>query len=184
VSLNIECREVLAGHGTYANIRGAELEKIRISVENINNLVKKKEQKAMTCGGLNDLLDLEIAGLEQMSNLNMTEMIPLEVLESMEKRCDHLVFFETLLNETKRVGIKMQKTLSRIKNLGLKNMECNLETLKENFEQNAEQIALLEHKIKDFIDNEIKLKLRDTKIFEYLHAERATPLLLDLAKKK
>jgi hypothetical protein len=100
-----------------------------------------------------------------------------------KKRCDHLVFFEALLNETKRVGVKMQKTLSRIKTLGLRNMECSLGTLKENFEQNSVQIALLEQKIKDLKDNEIKLKLRDTKVFEYLHAEKATPLLLDLAKK-
>jgi hypothetical protein len=39
-------------------------------------------------------------------------------------------------------------------------------------------------RVKVIRDNDLRDRLRDHKIFEHLNAERATPLLLNLAKKK
>ncbi len=58
-----------------------------------------------------------------------------------------------------------------------------MDALKINYSQNANIITEIENKLKIKKDLLLRDKLKDIKIFECLNAEKATPLLLNIAKK-
>ncbi len=77
----------------------------------------------------------------------------------------------------------MQKTLHRIKRLGTKTLELRLDNLKKDYVVNAEEICNIENQLKLARECELRERTSDMKVFEYLNAEKVTPLLLDLAKR-
>jgi hypothetical protein len=88
-----------------------------------------------------------------------------------------------LTSEVRSAGAKTQKFLNRLTTIYENCVARRLEVLKIHYEQNSVVIAELENSLKIKNDYRLREKLKDIKIFECLHAEKATPLLLDLAKK-
>ncbi len=148
----------------------------------INTAIRSRELIAERGGSHGENMDLQ--GREREIELQLEEMIPLTVLQRITKRCTSSEFFGLLVENTRKAGIKMQKTLSRIKGIRILSLETSLKNLKLNYDMNLEQIVDTENQLKVIRDNDLRDRLRDHKIFEHLHAERATPLLLNLARKK
>jgi hypothetical protein len=103
-SLNMDTVNTNTPYGTYEDIRNGELRKISVAINHLNDIIKKKDRQACKGGHTNDLLDLQIAGVEQELTLCLQEMVPLEFLYGLEKRCSNAVFFENLVTETKKRG--------------------------------------------------------------------------------
>ncbi len=182
-SLNMDTANFNTPLGTYNDIRDGELRKIAIAINHLNDIIKKKEKRANMICAIDDLLDMQIAGAERELDLCLQDMLPLNFLYSLEKRCSNAVFFENLVLETKKRGSKMQKTLNRLKRLGTKTLELRLENLKKDYAVNAEEICNIENQLKLARECELRERTSDMKVFEYLNAEKVTPVLLDLAKR-
>jgi hypothetical protein len=58
-----------------------------------------------------------------------------------------------------------------------------LNELKLNYEENANEILNVENLLNDLVHRNIQAKVKSMKIFECLNAEKPTPLFLNLAKK-
>jgi hypothetical protein len=127
--------------------------------------------------------ELQIAAKQQEIQLRLDDMIPLHDLEIVKKRCSDVDFFVSLTTEVRSAGAKTQKFLKRLTTIFDNSVVKKLESLKLQYELNFAVIAELENSLKIRNDNRLREKLKDIKIFECLHAEKATPLLLDLAKK-
>ncbi len=181
-SFELNNENPIVGYGTVQGIKEQELEKIRLCKNAINLVVKMREAAAL--GNCSRPQLMEIEGRERDIEIQLIDMIPLTILERIPKCCPPSVFFELLVDVTKKAGVRMQKTLSRIKGIGVLHLENTLSELKISYNTNINLITETENKLRAIRDNELRDKLRDTKIFEYLNAERATPLLLNLAKKK
>jgi hypothetical protein len=181
-SLELENNIHIVDYGPVQTIKELELEKIRVCRSSINTVIRSRESIAERGGSHRE--DIDLQGREREIELQLEEMIPLTVLQRIAKRCTSSEFFELLVENTRKAGIKMQKTLSRIKGIRILALETSLKNLKLNYDMNLEQIVDTENKLKVIRDNDLRDRLRDHKIFEHLHAERATPLLLNLAKKK
>ncbi len=182
-ALNMENANVITPYGIYGDIKNGELPKVANAIKHLSDIIKKKEKRACKSGAVDDLLDLQIAGVEQELDICMQEMVPLDFLYSLEKRCSSAVFFENLVTETKKRVYKMQKTLHRLKCIHTKTLESRLEELKKDYGINAEEIGSIENQIKIARDCELRDRTRDMKVFECLNAEKVTPVLLDLAKR-
>ncbi len=128
-------------------------------------------------------LNLQISGLETDALLQIEDMYPLNDIYKLEKRCNASDFFEALIRETREACAKIQKTFSRFRKLYVRSIGEKLSLLKEDFNNNGTQIGHLENVLKNHNDMVLREKTIDMKIFECLHAERVSPLLLNLAKK-
>ncbi len=148
----------------------------------LRELVSKLENKAIN--NPSELLALEIAGIEQQICSDIDDMLPLNILENIKKSCNDVLFFESLTIEVKKYGSKMQRVLSRHKNLWRDSICANLKALKNDYSNNCEQIKTLENVLKTQSDIDLRERLKDIKIFECLNAEKATPLLVSLGKNK
>ena len=106
-----------------------------------------------------------------------------EAIMQLEKDCSSSRFFEVLTEQTRNAGIKAQKKLALIHKIRTSFLECKIENLKQNFDENYVSIFESEHKLALLRDGEVRDKLMDLKIFEILNAERASPHFLNIAKK-
>jgi exonuclease III len=167
--------------GAQRNLFTVEMDKVRGAILNIKGLGNAMERRAMMGDTIE--MDLDIAAKEQDIKLRIEDMIPLDVLEQAPKNCNENTFFVALTTEIRLAGAKTQKFLGRLTTISENTISKKLELLKVNFDLNYKQISELENKLK--LDRDIRLreKLKDYKIFETLNAEKASPLLLDLAKK-
>jgi exonuclease III len=127
--------------------------------------------------------NLNVAAVQQDICTKLDDMSPLTVLEQANKNCTDVEFFVALTNEVRNAGARTQKflgKLSRIEDIGLGKQ---LEFLRKDYCENAKHIAEIENRLKIKKDTLLREKVKDIKIFECLNAEKATPLLLNLAKK-
>jgi hypothetical protein len=127
--------------------------------------------------------DLQIGAKQQEIQLKLDDLIPLFDLKQAKKKCNDNIFFLALTSEVHSAGAKMQKFLRRLTTIFENSILKKLDILKMQDDQNYIQISELENILKLERDSKLKVKLKDLKIFECLNAEKATPLLLDLAKK-
>jgi hypothetical protein len=156
--------------------------KIDSCLLSLRELVSKLENKATS--NPSNLLDLEIAGVEQQICSDIDDMLPLNILENIKKTCNDVLFFESLTVEVKKYGSKMQRVLCRHKNLWRDNICKKLKLLKHDYVNKCEQIKTLENVLKTQSDIDLRERIRDIKIFECLNTEKATPLLVSLGKNK
>jgi hypothetical protein len=77
----------------------------------------------------------------------------------------------------------MQRILTRQKKLKINRLNTRLDSLKTNYVLNSAEICVVEKELKIFLDNDLRDRMRDMKVFECLNAEKATPLLVSLGKK-
>jgi hypothetical protein len=69
------------------------------------------------------------------------ETLPdLDYLNNMEKECDDVLFFETLVNNLKNMTLKIQDSIYKAKILRKKNLSIELGELKKNYKENMKMI--------------------------------------------
>ncbi len=96
---------------------------------------------------------------------------------------DPNAFFEKYIFEIRKTAIWAQGKLFSISRTSIKAKESALEILRRNYEQNFENIFRLEKDIEKVRERDLKVKLKNLKIFECLNAEKASPHFLNIAKK-
>jgi exonuclease III len=170
-----------AGQCEIRDIFEAELIRINAAINIYKELALCMENRAKS--GDDEMNVLLIAAKQQDIQSKLDDMMPLQQLELVRKRCNDVEFFVALTSEIRSAGAKTQKFLSRLSTIYDNSVSKRLDVLKMHYEFNSLAIAELENTLKIKNDNRLKEKLKDIKIFECLHAEKATPLLLDLAKK-
>jgi hypothetical protein len=81
------------------------------------------------------------------------------------------------------MGLRAQKKLSYNEYVRKNEIRSRIEELKKNYIENQSKIFDLERDLGRIIDSELKDRMMDLKIFDCLHAEKATSHFLNLAKK-
>jgi len=138
----------------------------------------------LTAAGNPTELNVNLAAAELANiELRISELLGIQQLEMLEKRCTKVEFFVALTNEVKTSGAWAQKKIFRITKERVQFQEKKLEELKKNFDRNFDEIFKIEKKLEKIRDEDLKDKLRDLKIFECLNAERSSPHFLNIAKK-
>jgi exonuclease III len=182
-SLDLDSVEVVEGFGSYAVLKANELRRISDCSDITKRIVKFMEQRAIKGADVCQNLNLQISGLETDALLQIDDMYPLNDLYKLDRRCSAGEFFEALIRETRDACVKIQKTLTRFRKLFVGTIENKLTALKDDFLNNNTQIGQLENIFKNHNDMVLRERTLDMKIFECLHAEKVSPLLLNLAKK-
>jgi hypothetical protein len=126
---------------------------------------------------------LSSAASEQRVKMLLEAMAPISLLETCEKRCSHTHFFGIFVKEIKTHASKCQRILARNKKIKIDDLTGKLSALKLDYGKNSVDILDLEHKLRIIADCDLREKAKDIKILECLQAEKATPLLVDLAKR-
>jgi hypothetical protein len=163
------------------DIYNSELNKVNQCLDHVGVLVTMLEKQALC--GQTDATILQIAAHEQLISGCIEDMIPIDTIGSYTKRCGAKDFFVTLINETRSHGAKMQRILARHKTLKISKYNSDLIALKQGYLLNSHEISKLENELKLQFDSDLRERMKDIKIFECLNAEKATPLLVSLAKK-
>ena len=128
-------------------------------------------------------LDLLVSAKIASASLALENMPSLQVLSSFRYRCSHSRFFEVLVEQTKKAGMKSQKKLAYHEKVRKEDLIKRIENLKPDYDRNQVQIFKLEKTLEAIIDNELREKLLEIKSFECLHAEKPTAHFLNIAKK-
>jgi hypothetical protein len=157
-----------------------EIARVNLCIQKIKRLVKKLEENATS--DATELNSLLVAGLEQEIMGDIEEMYPLEELTALNKTCSSGDFFVALTEEVKIRAAKMQRTLARHKKIRIEQYQTKLDILKQDYLANGEQIRITEKELLTIHDNDLRDRILDIKIFECLNAEKATPLMVSLAK--
>jgi hypothetical protein len=168
-------------NGINTGFRDRELTRVSEALNQYQGLLKIMEAKAKQ--GIDIELDEEVKVYKQRLRMLFEEMAPLADIERIAKSCVHSAFFTALIDEVRNAGSKTQKYLSRLNKCYEQALSKNLLLLKDDYVVNRDAIADIENILKIRADNSLRDKIKDIKIFECLNAEKATPLLLDLAKK-
>ena len=72
---------------------------------------------------------MNVAALYAEISLAFSDLLPLDQLSQLTKKCDCSVFFEALAEETKLSGIKSQKLLAKVQQLKKINYHKKLKQL-------------------------------------------------------
>jgi exonuclease III len=182
-SLHLDSLEVVEGFGSYLDLKTSELHRISDCSNITKRLIKLMEKRATQGADVCQNLNIQISGLETDAFLQIEDMYPLNDLYKLDRRCSGVEFFEALTRETRDACARIQKTLTRFRKLFVGTIENKLSVLKDNFLINTTQIGQLENIFKNHNDMVLRERTLDMKIFECLHAEKVSPLLLNLAKK-
>jgi hypothetical protein len=92
------------------------------------------------------------------------------------------IFMETLVNNLRNDVTSYQTFISKtLKNTSSETVN-KLTVLKNDFEQNANEIIELENKLDRIQDQKLRSKLESSKNFEILNSERITPNFISLSK--
>jgi exonuclease III len=103
-------------------------------------------------------------------------------LEGLEKSVDIDIFMETLINNVRNDVTSYQSFFIKEKR---KEFDAALEALvnfKKNYAANDEKIRLIEKKLNDLADSDMRTELENYALFEHISAEKMSPKFLELAK--
>jgi exonuclease III len=162
-------------------LRERELGMIRDALTSYKNLTSTMCSTASRGGDLAS--DLNIAAMKQDVRVKLNDLSPIATLEQENKNCNASEFFVALTDEVRVASSRTQKFLGKLGRIEDIALGKQLEILKVDYPNNALLIAEIENRLKIKSDNLLREKIKDVKIFECLNAEKATPLLLNLAKK-
>jgi hypothetical protein len=156
-----------------------QLASLKKTLSELENLELQKAKNAD-----DNYLDMLVSAKIATASLAIENMPTLPTLGTFTKRCSHSRFFEVLVEQTKKAGMKAQKKLAYHEKVRKEEIKAQIELLKVNYTGNQEQIFRLERTLRLIIDSEIRSKLSEIKSFECLHAEKATAHFLNIAKKR
>jgi hypothetical protein len=156
--------------------------KIGTILNEVKNIQKLKSE-IVTGEAANLVLTAQrIELIETRINDLFRELPNLQYFENLQLEPEHDVFFETLAICLKNQALSFQSSFYKIKNMQKKSMAEQIQTLKQNYTQNADLIFDLESRLCTIIDLELKEELALIKNFERLNDEKITPYFLKLAK--
>jgi exonuclease III len=181
-SLDLESPLVPDGYASVLELFNLEKARIDALIVRFKQYVALLERVAAT--DLCALATLELEATEAEIRLQLDDMMPLEILSNLTKRCNGVEFFVALTAEIKKNASKTQRILARHKNLRISRLSETLNQLKTDYIGNSMSIARIEAEIKLIRDCDLRDRIKDIKIFECLNAEKATPLMVSLAKKE
>jgi hypothetical protein len=159
----------------------SEMNKINVCLNEVKIYTKLLEKISVSTPSDFDLLSS--AASEQRVRMLLDDMAPISVLEICEKRCSHTNFFDIFVKEIRTHASKCQRILARNKKIKIDSLTGKLTALKLDYGRNSGDIFELENKLRIIADCDLREKAKDIKILECLQAEKATPLLVDLAKR-
>ena len=133
--------------------------------------------------GICPRLDLESSGKNGEILMQFDEMPTLSELVMLPKNCTNSRFFEALSEQSRVHGIRAQKKIAQINNMVKQRINNNLTRLGLDYALNSDLIHQEEKLLSNILDQEVRDRLRDLKIFEILNSEWACPHFLDLCKK-
>jgi exonuclease III len=107
-----------------------------------------------------------------------------EVLNNLSLTAPPDTFFEILCSNLKNELLGLQGWLKKIEKGKLTHIYAQLTRLKDNYDENHEEILRLESEATVILDSKLASKVSEMKIFENLNSERPTPIFLTLTKKK
>ncbi len=166
--------------GSNREVKEREMARIAACDLLIDNILRGREGLIASHDETTSLL---VAGSETELQLNLENMIPLDVLYSLEKRCSWGEFFEHLVLHTRKHGSKMQKKLHRLKRIRKENIETWLTLLKQDYRANVGEINKFENLLRTESEIELRECTREIKTLECLASESVSSHLLELAKK-
>jgi exonuclease III len=105
-----------------------------------------------------------------------------ERLNEIELTCTPDTFLEILMGNIRNSLISFQVWQQKVKTARANNIITSLNQLKINYFDNQETIFRLESDLLQLKEIEIACKMREMKIFEHLHDEKASPLFLTLTR--
>jgi exonuclease III len=103
-------------------------------------------------------------------------------LEGLEKSVEIDIFMETLINNVRNDVTSYQSFFIKEKR---KEFDAALEALiilKKNYAANDEKIRIIEKKLNDLSDSDMRTELENYALFEHIAAEKMSPKFLELAK--
>jgi exonuclease III len=103
-------------------------------------------------------------------------------LETLELSVDIDIFLEVLVNNIRNEVTSYQSFFLKEKRKEYTSAVSELTSLKKNYRQNDERIRLVEKKLNDIADADLRLELEQYDIFEHVSSEKMSPKFLDLAK--
>jgi exonuclease III len=180
-SLDLESPLAPVGYVSVVDLFNREKARIDVLIIQFKHYVGVLEREAVT--NRNVLLTLEKEAKETEIRLQLDDMIPLEILSTLSKRCNDIEFFLALTTKVKKNASKTQRILAKHKSLRISKLAESLNQLKSDYSMNSISIAEIETEIKVIRDCDLRDRIKDIKIFECLNAEKATPLMVSLAKK-
>ncbi len=128
-------------------------------------------------------LDLLVSAKIASASLALENMPSPQLLSTFKFRCSHSRFFEVLVEQTKKAGMRSQKKLAYHEKVRKEELKKKIESLKLDYDRTQLQIFKLEKTLEAIVDTELREKMLEIKSFECLHAEKATAHFLNIAKK-
>jgi hypothetical protein len=139
--------------------------KIGTILNEVKNIQKLKSE-IVTGEAANLVLTAQrIELIETRINDLFRELPNLQYFENLQLEPEHDVFFETLAICLKNQALSFQSSFYKIKNMQKKSMAEQIQTLKQNYTQNADLIFDLESRLCTIIDLELKEELALIKKF-------------------
>ncbi len=81
-------------------------------------------------------LSLLVSAKAASGFLAIENMVPMLSIEKMKKKCTHSRFFEVLVEQTKKMGMRAQKKLSYNEYVRKNEIRSRIEELKKNYNEN------------------------------------------------
>ena len=160
-----------------------EREKIKVGtllrlINEYNILFETRERE-----GTNPQLELELAAKNTEIRIHRDSMWDIDVLTGLNLVPSDEFFLESLLSCVKGSIISYQTWFKKMETAKKSKLIKDLNELKSNYEENANEIYALENVLNELVHKNIQAKVKSMKIFECLNAEKPTPMFLNLAKK-
>jgi hypothetical protein len=137
------------------------LEKARIDalIVHFKHYVALLEREAVTdhCA----VVTLELEAMEAEIRLQLEDMISLEIISTLSKRCNDMEFFVALTTEVKKNASKTQRILARHNSLLISSLTETLNQLKIDYTRNSIAIAEIEAEIKLIRDCDLRDRIKD-----------------------
>jgi hypothetical protein len=135
----------------------------------INNNVQLQGQRGVILQQLKTAVE-RLPGIDTLVGLNLTTTPD--------------IFFEILCSNLHNEILGFQGWVNKLGNAKVNKINRKIDTLKQNFLINANEISLLEQEVTSILDEKLSSKVSNLKIFENLNAEKPTPIFLTLTKKR
>jgi hypothetical protein len=150
----------------------------KIKVGNLFRLITEyntlHEAKLRDGTGNNDRLDLDLAAKNTEIRIHRDSMWDIDVLTRLDLVPSDEFFLESLLSSVKGSLIGYQTWFKRMETAKKSKLIKDLNELKTNYEENANEILTLENILNDIVHKNVQAKVKSMKIFECLNAEKPT----------
>jgi hypothetical protein len=103
---------------------------------------------------------------------------------AMSLTCDADVFLEVLMSNVRNTIISFQTWIKNAKNYAKNMLLKKINDEKSKSESNWDSIFELEKQLDMIVDNDLSERISQVKLYECLHAEKPSPIFLQLLKKK